>query len=68
VAHKAPTLLALAALSLSLEVFGFASWPVHLQQASAFTRQEVLGVQEQMKKLQVGLLLGSGKTESSCCV
>jgi hypothetical protein len=49
-----PTLLAAAALSLALEVFGFQSWPIN--EHSLYTQAELLKVKEMLRNAQVSQL------------
>lgn len=48
-----PSLLAAAALSLSLSVFGFASWPAALQEHCLYTSAELGAVKDALRKAQV---------------
>jgi hypothetical protein len=49
-----PTLLAVTALSLSLDVFGFAPSPAALQEHCLYTQQELQEVQQKLRTAQVG--------------
>jgi len=48
-----PTLMAAAALSLALEVFGFQPWP--LNEHCLYTQAELLKVKEMLRNAQVSL-------------
>ncbi|WIA08132.1 hypothetical protein OEZ85_007588 [Tetradesmus obliquus] len=47
-----PTLLAVAALSLSLDVFGFAPWPAALQEHCLYSQGELQEVQQKLRTAQ----------------
>lgn len=49
-----PTLLATAALSLSLDVFRFSPWPAVLQEHSLYLQEDLQEPQDMLRKTQVG--------------
>lgn len=51
-----PTLVATAALSLALKVFGFEPWPLALQEHCLYMPEELQEVQEKLSKAQVRVL------------
>lgn len=52
-----PTLLATAALSLSLEVFRFSPWPAVLQEHCLYLHEDLQEPQDMLRRTQVGLVL-----------